>query len=64
LNNFRTPAAFLDPAIATLHYSIATHYWQAHMILESARPEKRGGSQSKQGYSMDAQKWVEGAVAG
>jgi hypothetical protein len=26
LNNFRNPAAFLDPAIATVHYSIATHY--------------------------------------
>jgi hypothetical protein len=26
LNNFRTPADFLDPPIATVQYSIATHY--------------------------------------
>jgi hypothetical protein len=26
LDNFRTPAAFLDPVIATVHYSTATHY--------------------------------------
>jgi hypothetical protein len=26
LNNFRTPAAFSDPTIATAHYSPATHY--------------------------------------
>jgi hypothetical protein len=26
LNNFRTPAAFLDPAISTMPYSTATHY--------------------------------------
>jgi hypothetical protein len=26
LGDFRTPAAFLDPAIATKHYSTATFY--------------------------------------
>jgi hypothetical protein len=26
LNNIRTPAAFLDPGISTVHYSNATHY--------------------------------------
>jgi hypothetical protein len=26
LNTFRTPAVFLDPASATVHYSTATHY--------------------------------------
>jgi hypothetical protein len=26
LNDYRTPAAILDPAIATMHYSTATHY--------------------------------------
>jgi hypothetical protein len=25
-DNFRIPAAVLDPAIATVHYSTATHY--------------------------------------
>jgi hypothetical protein len=26
LNDFHNPAAFLDPAIATVHYLTATHY--------------------------------------
>jgi hypothetical protein len=26
LKIFRTPTAFLDPAIATMHYSTVTHY--------------------------------------
>jgi hypothetical protein len=56
LNNFRTPAASFDPAIATVHYPTATNYrYYAHLILESASPDKNGGSHSKQGFSMDAQ---------
>jgi hypothetical protein len=54
LNNFRTPAVYVDPAIATMRYSTATHYRQAHLILESASPGQRGGSHSKQGCSIYA----------
>jgi hypothetical protein len=48
LNNFRTPAASFDPVIATVHYPTATNYrYYAHLILESASPDKHGGSHSK-----------------
>jgi hypothetical protein len=33
LNNFRTPAAFLDPAIATVQYTTATHYRYANLTF-------------------------------
>jgi hypothetical protein len=55
LNNFRTPAAFLGPAIATVHYPTATHYRYAHIRLEGASPDNRGGPHSKKGSLMDAQ---------
>jgi hypothetical protein len=38
LNNFRTPAAFLDPGMVTVPYPIVTLYRHAHLILESASP--------------------------
>jgi hypothetical protein len=55
LNNFHTPATFLDMAIATVHYPNATYYRYARVMLHSVSPDKRGGSHSKQGCSMDAQ---------
>jgi hypothetical protein len=66
LNHLCSHASFLDPAIATTRYFPATHCRKAHLILESASPDKRGGSHSKQGCSMDAQtvgRWVEGSIA-
>jgi hypothetical protein len=54
LNDFRTPAAFLDPEIFTMPYPTAIHYRHAHLTLENASPGQRGGSYSKQGCSMDA----------
>jgi hypothetical protein len=55
LNNFRTPAAFLDPTMVTMPNPTATHYREAHLTIESASPDRRGGSHSKHGCSMDAQ---------